>query len=367
MNIFDQLPCAVTITDKNGLLLRVNDALCQLFGINPDDSCSFTLEHLVTRASYVLLQSHVWPTVLRDRKIDEFYIKLKTLSGEILPAFINVSTVNIGEERQYCWIFFIAKERAEFEEKLVNIGEQLKVANSDLDTTNQSLNQANKELEQFAYIASHDLKEPMRTMSAFSCLLVDKIKKGDTEKVQYYIDFIQSASSRMHTLINDLLEYSRAGNSKLKKTQVSIQELIDDVKNRLLVQIEETEATIEVNFKVNHIYGDYLCLSLVLQNLLQNSMKFRKENTPVNILISSKYMDENNLCIEICDNGIGIAEQYQSKIFAAFEKIHSREKYSGSGIGLATVSKIMSRHEGSIKIKSKPDEGTCFMLILPNK
>lgn len=366
MNIFNQLPCPALITDINGLIIDASDAMYRLVATNAEAFLGQSSEKIFTKASNIMMQSHVWPTLFKNGFINEIYINIKSASGDHLPAYVNVNTIKGSDEAQYCWIFFIVKERAEFERKLIDMREQLQQVNGNLDTANQSLRHANSELDQFAYLASHDLKEPVRTLSTFSAYLIDDVKAGNEKRVNQDINYIQSACARMTALINDLLEYSKAGISKAKISKIFLWDLLGDVEARLLTQIDESGALIDTQLDVESVFGDYSSLSLVVQNLLQNAMKFRKADIPLKIFVSSNQTHLGGINLVVSDNGIGIAEHMQGQIFDAFKKVHSANEYPGTGIGLAIVAKIIKRHNGTIGVASSLHEGACFTIFLPH-
>ncbi len=368
MELFDQLPCPALITDKGGNILTANQASLVLFQRSLKDIENKDLENLVTKASYILIQSHVFPTLFKEELLNEFFINIKIDKNKKLPAFININSVEFNGKKHYCWVFFVAKERADFERKLINIREQLVSVNDELDASNQALRHVNKELEQFSYMVSHDLKEPVRTMNTFASHLLVDIETSNEVRIKEDVHYIQAAATRMTRLIDDLLEYSRAGYTELNKSTISLSDLIADVQERLLTQIEESQATIITDIENDIVFADPLSFGLAIQNILQNSMKFRKSDTPVQISIHCKdNVNKGGVNVEIADNGIGIAEDMQAHIFEAFKKLHAQSEYSGTGIGLAIVAKIIQRHNGSIDVSSTLGRGSRFTIFLPNQ
>ncbi|GAA4278350.1 YfiR/HmsC family protein [Aquimarina mytili] len=232
------------------------------------------------------------------------------------------------------------------------------------------LESKNKELEQFAYIASHDLQEPLNTISSFIGLITEDYGDSFDDVGKESLTFIKDASIRMKKLIDSLLEYSRLGRSKEYKavdTNTLLKELLTDLKS----SIDKTEAKIKVN-DIPVIKGSEVELRLLFQNLISNAIKFRCTDVIPEIEISCvKKNDTNGKTggfweFSIRDNGIGIPQQHKERIFAIFQRLHSREQYQGTGIGLAHCKKIVESHGGEIWLNSKEGKGSTFYFTIPN-
>lgn len=221
----------------------------------------------------------------------------------------------------------------------------------------------NKELEQFAYVASHDLQEPLRTITSFTGLLAKRYEGKFDEAADTYLKYITQASTHMSTLVRELLEYSRIGrSSELEKvdTNLVLQNVIDDLNSK----IKETEATFETQ-KLPVVRGYEMELRLLFQNLLSNALKFHKPGVAPHVKVSAE-KESASWKFAFQDNGIGIAEQYQEKIFVIFQRLHNKRDYSGTGIGLAHCQKIVELHGGKIWLDSQLDKGTTFYVRLPS-
>jgi two-component system, LuxR family, sensor kinase FixL len=238
-----------------------------------------------------------------------------------------------------------------------------------------ALEKSNKELEDFAHIASHDLQEPLRKVITFGNRLKDKYAAELPENAQDYLNRMQSASERMKTLINDLLDFSRITSRGKEFEEVKLNELIADVLNNLEVKVEAENAQFAIS-DLGTIEGDYSQLYRLVQNIISNALKYRKTDTDPLIRIYSRTANrerqeistnlENNYChLYIKDNGIGFDEKYLDKIFAPFQRLHGRREYEGTGMGLAICSKIVSRHNGMLTAKSAPGQGSTFIISLP--
>lgn len=238
---------------------------------------------------------------------------------------------------------------------------QRKIALAHLEVKNDQLEFANKESEQFVYIASHDLQEPVRTVKSFVQLLETEYGSKLDDNGRQILDFLDKSTTRMSELIKGLLEYSRLGR-KGQSTPVNTQELMDLICQDLTTRIEEQKATVEYA-GLPTVMGYATELRALLQNLLTNALKFSRPDVAPVVRISAKQQGQEWL-FEVADNGIGIAEEHYEKIFLIFQRLHGRDGYEGSGIGLAHCKKIIEMHGGKIWLQSTPGEGTTFFFTL---
>lgn len=257
----------------------------------------------------------------------------------------------------------LAEANKFLEERVHNRTKELRTTMNEMSALNEKLKRSNRELEEFAYIASHDLQEPLRKIQAFGNLLAEEYENKLNDEGKLYLEKIQNAASRMRRLIDDLLSYSRVTTHQSEFSIVSLSNIMTDIISNLDVQIQEAAAKISVK-KLPEIHGDENQLYQLFQNLISNALRYRSKNRKTNITIWS---DESNGMhhIYVKDNGIGFDEKYKDRIFNIFERLHSRHQYEGTGIGLAIVKKIVLRHKGLVEVKSKPDHGTTFCISLP--
>jgi len=225
------------------------------------------------------------------------------------------------------------------------------------------LERSNQDLQQFAYVASHDLQEPLRAVQGFTTLLAKNYKGKFDEKGDAWIEQVVSGVERMRTLISGLLEYARVESRGAEMQTVDLNLVMAQVIKDLAIPIEESAATIKIEQSLPSILGDTEQLRLLFTNLISNSIKYRSTRK-LEIEISALKIEPNwQICIE--DNGIGFDMQYQEKIFVIFQRLHSRNQYEGTGIGLALCRRIAERHRGAIVALSTVDVGSKFIVKFP--
>jgi light-regulated signal transduction histidine kinase (bacteriophytochrome) len=222
----------------------------------------------------------------------------------------------------------------------------------------QALQRSNEDLQQFAYIASHDLKEPLRMISSYTTLLQRRYSGRLDPDADTFINFIVDGVNRMHALIQDILEYSRAGGGKDEQmADVSVKDVLRTVMTNLKVTIAESGASVKWHNMPESVPYDAVRLAQIFQNLIGNAIKYRADRRPEVRIEATREGDE--IVFAVKDNGIGIEPEYHDKIFGIFQRLHGKE-YEGTGIGLAMVKKIIERNGGRIWVESTPGVGSTF-------
>jgi len=240
-----------------------------------------------------------------------------------------------------------------------------KQAELQLQETIEELKRSNAELQQFAYVTSHDLQEPLRTIASFTQLLERRYKGKLDSDADEFMEYIVDASKRMQQLINDLLEYSRVATKLGEFQPVDVGEVLDTSLNNLKSSIEENNAEI-THDKLPTVTADKTQLIQLFQNLIGNAIKFKKPDEPPKIHISSRKDEEKGeYLFAVADNGIGMEPQYAERIFVIFQRLHTREEYQGTGIGLAIVKRIIDRHGGRVWVESELGKGSTFYFTIP--
>jgi light-regulated signal transduction histidine kinase (bacteriophytochrome) len=250
---------------------------------------------------------------------------------------------------------------------------EINKAHEKLKQVNKELEKSNLDLEQFAFVASHDLQEPLRKIRTFSQLLEQKL--DDKVAAQKYLEKIISSAGRMTDLIKAVLNYSRLTNAKEQFQKVDLDEVIENIKSDYELTIAEKEAKI-IHDKLPLIRGNSFQLNQLFLNLVSNSLKFSKQQPTIiiscRIIDNSETVDQQEITGEdkfveltFSDNGIGFDDTYADKVFTVFQRLHSKLEYPGTGIGLALCKKIVDNHNGNISVISSPGKGTTFTIILP--
>lgn len=237
-----------------------------------------------------------------------------------------------------------------------------KLAEEELLAAKEELERSNTELEQFAYIASHDLKEPLRMVTSYLNLLQTRYRGKLDDDADAFIGYAVDGAARMRKLIDELLLYSRVGRRKEPHAVVDMETVLQNVRENLSVTIEDTKAVLKID-PMPSVIGDAVELEQVFQNLIANALKFRGDKPPVVEVSASRKGRNWTFCVR--DNGIGIAPHFFERIFVIFQRLHAPEQYSGSGMGLAICKKIVDRHHGRIWVESEPGRGACFCFTLP--
>jgi len=269
----------------------------------------------------------------------------------------------------------LLEEEQQLTEELSATNEELQATSEELQSSNEELIRvqnnlreminklkiSNRELEQFAYVASHDLQEPLRMVSSFTQLLERRYKKQLDDDADDYIGFVVEGAKRMKQLIDDLLAFSRLNTDAREFEPILMEVALDDVLMNLKAAIKENNAEI-THDKLPIINGDPIQINQILQNLIGNSIKFHGDKPP-RIHISAQEL-ENEWLFTIKDNSIGIDLRHQQQIFSIFKRLHTREEYPGTGIGLSICKRIVERHGGHIWLESEPGKGSTFYFTI---
>ncbi len=245
---------------------------------------------------------------------------------------------------------------------LMNILEDYSAEKVIAEKMNIKLTRSNKEMEQFAFIASHDMQEPLRTISNYIGLFQKRYQGELDNDADRYLTTISGATFRMQSLIRDLLEYSRIGNDK-NKIVIDCNLLLKDVLNDMNEPVKESSAIIHSE-QLPVIIGYLSAIKSLFQNLISNAVKFRKKDVHPIIYISAE-VRHNEWFFIVRDNGIGIDKKYYDKLFVIFQRLHTKAEYIGTGIGLAHVKKIIELHEGKIWVESELENGSTFYFTIP--
>jgi PAS domain S-box-containing protein len=343
--IFEGVKDAIFVESLTGEILDVNARACEMFGYSRQEMLLKTVDDLVPEGHLAIIPGNSSTANLPDNPIETVNVRS---SGETFPVEITTRLQEIGEETVMLVVVRDITERKRVEKAL----EQSKL----------DLERSNTDLERFASIASHDLREPLRAVSGFANLLAKRYgDRLDAEAVEY-IDYILDGTKRLQELINALLTYSQVGTRGKAFKLTNCEEILNRVASNLTVAIEESGAVI-THDPLPAVMGDGVQLEQLFQNLISNAIKFRGKDRPeVHIGLTNKTVEWE---FSIQDNGIGIEPQFSDRIFAIFQRLHMQEEYPGTGLGLAICKRIVERHGGRIWVESEFGKGSTFYFTIP--
>lgn len=282
----------------------------------------------------------------------------KTLEGSQILVGVIRDVTEIKEARDY-----LEKNAKELRKRVNTSAKELEMYNNDLQDVVEKLKSLNSDLDCFAHICCHELREPLRTISSFSKLVIDEYAQGEHKNIEEFLHIIHKGASKMDDLIKSILKYSTNGLNEKSMSLFSLNDLIDEVLIMLDFHINEKKAMITFD-NMPDIYADRLQIIQLFQNLINNSIKFSPALIPP--LIHIHVIQKNNFVeFRIKDNGIGIPKKFHKEIFLPFKRFHSRSEGSMYGIGLSLCKKIVENHGGSIKMSSQENMGTTFKFSLP--
>ena len=348
LDLFDSAPDGYLVTDQNGKILKANESATLMLG------CS--LQHLVGGyiSAFASDEYKEGMRAVRDgiMPVPNWEVELQPWNGGRFWGSLSVSAIhdNSGKTIGVRW--------------LIRDITELKKAQQTIAQTVAELKRSNQDLEQFAYVASHDLKEPLRMILGFLSILRRRYEGKLDAEANEFITFAIDGAGRMEKLISDLLDFSRTGKQRRPGKTIGIDSIVDEAIANLNAAIDET-AAIVTHDPLPEITGDKSQLLQLFQNLIANGIKFKSANPP-RIHINSDARD-GEIVISISDNGIGVPEDKKDLIFDAFRRLHTYEKYPGSGIGLSICRRIMENHGGRIWVESQPGAGSTFLIAFPKR
>jgi len=351
--IIESMPNALIVSNESGKIIMANKKMEDLFGYTKDELYKSTVDLLIPKRYSKQHPEHIKSFVSKPshrsmgENRDLFGLKK---NGDEFPLEIGLNPITINNNNN---ILVIAA--------IVDITKR-KAQELKIQSALNLLKFNNDELKEFTYITSHDLQEPLRTISSFTKLINDEHKDELSEDLNTYINFISESSDRLSNLITNLLDYTRLGKEK-KITLVDCNVLIKEILADLSVSISESKSKISVVEPLPTITGCKGGLRILFQNLISNAMKFSKKDTPPQIKIFFKE-DSEKWTFSVQDNGIGMKKKDLKKIFGLFTRLHNRESYEGTGIGLAYCMKVVKKHNGNIWVDSELGEGSTFYFTI---
>ncbi|MEZ5014616.1 MAG: PAS domain S-box protein [Chitinophagales bacterium] len=346
--VFESSPMGIMITRKPGVIVDVNTAVADMMGYS---------EHELKGMSVIdLTHPDDLETTIENN--------MKLYSGGI--QHYSTEKRYIRKDGRAFWAKTVVSFMHVVNDEVITVAvveniDRRKKTEQTLEQKNKELTHINQELEHFAYVASHDLQEPLRTITSFIQILDKRYGDQLDEDGQQFMGFVVEGAKRMQTLIHDLLEYSRINRFNNAFEKIDLNEIFDTVNRVLKDKIESNDALV-MSENLPTVYGSKLQLTQVFQNLIDNAIKFRGKKKPEIIISLNDMHDKWELVFR--DNGIGISPEYYQRIFVIFQRLHTLEEYTGTGIGLAVCKKIIERHGGEIWVESKPGKGSAFHISI---
>ena len=328
-NLYNSAPAGYITMDMSTKITEINLIGAELLGLEESEESKYLFNFFIKPEYRDTFRSHVKDALKTGNK-QNFELELKRRDKTVFHALIEM-IVKFKKRTMYKLVIIDITERKKLEE---------------------DLKRSNKELKTFTYVSAHDLQEPLRTITSFTQLLKRRYKGKFDSDADEFMDYIVEATIRMKDQIEGLLEYSRVSTKEEEFKPVNTNEILNQTIKILNNSINESNAKITTE-ELPNVIGDARQLQRVFQNLISNAIKFRKYEKPLKIHISA-YKDEDGkeYVFSVQDNGIGIEEQYKERIFTIFQRLNPRDKYEGTGIGLAIVKKIVEHHGGRIWVES---------------
>lgn len=337
----------VLVDPENGEIVDANAAACAYYGYGANDG-----DRLASQVS-LMAEDELRQLLARSAGGEQqfFRSRHRLMSGEVREVEVHMGPVRMNGRQYVHAIVHDVTDREHYQAELVEKSAKLETSNA--------------ELEQFSYVASHDLQEPLRTIASFLQLLERRYDDKLDDDGRQFIGFAVDAASRLQAMIQDLLEYSRVGTRGRPFAATDMDKVCAVAQGNLTRAAQESGATI-IAAPLPRVMADEVQMVSLLQNLMGNALKYRRENVAPQIRIWAEEEAERWV-FAVADNGIGIDPQYFDRIFLVFQRLHTREKFGGTGIGLALCRKIVQRHGGDIWLESVPGQGTTFRFSLPKR
>lgn len=351
-SLLEAAPDGIIMCAKDGTILLANSQCRVLFGYAPQELVGQKIEVLIPEG---IRQKH---SDLREQYFTSPHKRPMGMGLDLMASRkdatkipVEISLSPFSFQGTPCAIAIIRDVT------------EIRRLSRELKENNAELKRSNEDLEHFAYVASHDLQEPLRMVGGYTQLLARRYGDKLDQDAQEYIHYAVEGVKRMQTLISDLLTYSRLSTRPKSFVPVDMNLLLRQVLANLDRTIHEEHAQVHVE-NLPKVQGDGVQLAQVLQNLISNAIKFRRDGTPPLIRIKG-HKQGKTAFLQVEDNGIGIESSYLDRIFVLFQRLHTRDQYPGTGIGLAICKKIIERHGGEIHVISQPGQGTTFSFTLP--
>ncbi|MEQ1503669.1 MAG: ATP-binding protein [Myxococcota bacterium] len=352
--LMDAAPDGMLICDASGVILVANAQAEKMLGYDAGELVGKPIETLTPpslRDQHVRHRTQYAARPQTRRMGIGMELVAVRKDGSEIPAEVSLRPLDTAEGAFVVSAFRDVTERRQSEELLRHQA--------------SALARSNEALQQFAYVASHDLQEPLRMVSSYLQLLERRYGDQLDADAKDFIGFAVDGAKRMQALINDLLAYSRVGRTEAPHVKVDLGEVVRRVLEDLAVAVRESGAVVHVD-RLPMVVGDAPLLGQVFQNLVANALKFQRPGVPPEVWIEAR-RDDAGWTIAVRDAGIGLEPKYADRIFQIFQRLHTRAEYPGTGIGLAIVKRIVEEHGGVVRVESVPGAGATFSFTLPDR
>jgi PAS domain S-box-containing protein len=351
--IFDGMFQFMGVLTPAGILIEANRTALDAIGVNPEDVIGQMFWATPWWTHSLVLQEQLKDAIARAAQGELVRFEAEHILADGTAIFVDFTLKPVFDEGEK--VIMLIPEGRDITDR--------RQAELELQNQKQDLARSNAELQQFAYVASHDLQEPLRMITSYLELLERRYKGQLDERADKFIAYAVDGATRMQTLINDLLSYSRVGTGEQNRKAVDCEKIVQNVLSNLHLSIVQSHAAI-THDSLPKVNGDPSQLTQLFQNLISNAIKFHREEEAPQIHIG---VDGTNgkWLFSVQDNGIGMEAQYLERIFIIFQRLHSKTEYPGTGIGLAVCKKIVERHGGNLRVESQPDHGSTFYFTLP--
>lgn len=361
-SLLHSAPDAIVITNEDGTIDLVNEQTEKIFGFSPDELVGQPVEILIPQHLRNGHQAH------QKRFLDNPYCRLmadgmelygQTKSGDTIPVEVALSPLQTQKGLLVIASIRDISKRKQVEEELIAYRDHLAELVAERTA---ALSAVNKELEEFSYTISHDLRSPLRSIDGFSLALLEDYEAHLPQEAKHYLQRIRSAAQRMGQLIDEVLGLARVSRCELTKKHVDLTQLSKDIVADLQINFPARHVNVIIGKDLN-VKADENLIRVVLENLIDNAWKFTSHGSIAEVTIDQVQVADRRVFF-VKDNGVGLNMQYSNKLFGPFQRLHSDKKFPGTGVGLATVQRIIQRHGGLIWVESEPNKGATFYFTL---
>ncbi|MDB5255902.1 MAG: arcB [Chitinophagaceae bacterium] len=346
---------AIYIHDHQGQIISWNEGAEKMYGYAEDEALKMKIWNIIPE--YMQPETgQLVNKIMHGEKINALETKRITKHGKLLDVIFSASVIHNSDEQEQS---IAITEQDVTQQKIAD--EHIKQLNTDLQSNLEQLEITNKELESFSYSISHDLRAPLRALSGYAHMIQEDYGNTINDTAKSMLNSIVHNAKKMGTLIDDLLAFSRMGKAEVRKSNINMEEMIQFI----LQDIRAANGTNTI--KLNNIlpaYGDRALLNQVWINLISNAIKYSAKN-PTPLIEISAMVSEEYVTYSVKDNGVGFDMKYVNKLFGVFQRLHSDKEFEGTGVGLAIVHRIITKHGGKIWAEARPNEGACFHFTLP--